>query len=175
MNNNSVNQYGAVLYQVVNCGPETTDTVTMTGPGVTLPLVYLNPANINGTIYSVYQSVTVTGSLTTGANYTLTSITSVGTASATLPLPESPGMTTGSGVTFTWNGNENGCLYAFQVNAGVLSYWTGCAFYAVSPLVDPHVCPSPCENGAEFVNGTYSINGGSGIFQTGNGIEQTGP
>lgn len=173
---NSAFQYAAELTLAVNCTPETTAGVTLTGPSVNLPLTYSGMVtNYWGTVCADYRSVTVSGGLSAGANYTLTSVTSIGTATSTLRLPISPNANS-NGLTITWNGWEDGCLYLLQDwSGGVSMVDVGCGFYAISPLYFLGPCSSPCMNGAEFSNGTAVITGGTGNFQISNGQLRPGP
>ncbi len=179
-NVNSVYQYAATLALAVDCLPETTDGVTLTGPGVDLPLTYSNSSTIagtaGGTLYAVYGSNSVTGNLTVGSPYTLTTVTSIGTATSTILLNSINSLTFSTdGTSISWNGY--GCninLFLWQSGSIFFDY-TGAGYEAASPLILPHTCTSPCSEGADFIASTTNINGGSGIYYISNGVIQTFP
>jgi hypothetical protein len=175
--NNSVNQYAATLALAVNCSPETTDVVTMTGPGVTLPLAYVNNITLGATNYALYQSSTITGSLSAGSTYTLTSVTSIGTATASLPLSQPLSITGSSPLTVSWDGTNCCGLGLFQVYSGVQLYTSGLGFIACSPILisGGSICTSPCEMGAELISYTSTITGGAGNYSVYNGEIVTVP
>ncbi len=173
---NGTYQYGVSLALAVNCAPETTDGVTLTGPGVSLPLSYSGPVTLNGTVYADYQSVTVTGALTSGDLYTLTSVTSIGTATSSVPLPEPITITNTSGVTYaiTWNGGAACGINLFNFNPGGICWVTGAGLeVASSPMIWFNWSNSFCNPGslvgAQFYGANFNINGGSGILNITNG------
>jgi hypothetical protein len=170
--NNSVYQYGATLNLAVNCAPETSAGVTMTGPGVVLPLTYSGLATIGGTVYADYQSVTVTGSLTPSDFYTLTTVTSIGSANASLAMPRAIHFDP-LGQSVSWTGDPLSCgLNYFAISSSGITSWTGPGFFAYSGV---HYTPSPpcshCsyEAGAQFFNNTMLITGGYGTYDMANG------
>ncbi len=174
-----VYQYAASMALAVNCAPETTDGVTLTGPGVTLPLAYDNLVTIGGTVYASYQSVTVTGSLTSGDVYTMTSATSIGTASAAVTLSEPITVSKYSGYDVaTWNGPSCG-LNLFTFNTGGECSWTGNGFESVSPMTITSFGGGSCIPstlvGAQLFSSNTNLVGGSGSFSMANGALVTYP
>ena len=170
-------QYGATLALAVNCAPETTAGVTFTGPGVTLPLAYNSVTVIGGVNYALYESNTVNGGLTTTDFYTLTSVTSIGTASASLALPQTLSFDS-AGVSFFYNSSmAAGCGLNVYTNYAGINYYgiTGPGFNAPSgapyPPTFATTCSSPCIlfKGVQFFNATQSITGGSGLYDLSNG------
>jgi len=162
--NLGVNQYSATLAISVSCLPETTDAVTVIGPGLNLPLTYVNNVAIGSTNYALYESGAVNGSLTTGASYTMTSITSIGTASASLAMCQSPSVATNGEVTYT---EPSYFVNFFEYVLGQMLPTVGTCFYHPSPLL-MNVVTAP-QGGANGYNYTLSITGGSGIFYVSNG------
>jgi hypothetical protein len=175
---NGVYQYAASMALAVNCAPETTDGVTLTGPGVTLPLAYDNLVTIGGTVYAAYQSVTVTDSLTPGDVYTMTSVTSIGTASSTVTLSAPITMTNiSTGVDVVSFNNPSCGLNLFGVNSTGICSGTDPGFAANSPITisSNGICPGNYLVGAQFFSVDSTLVGGTGFFSIANGALVTWP
>ncbi len=159
----------AELLLTVDCGTYTTAGVTLTGPGMNLELPYGNGyISMNGTNYSDY--ITANNILfTTGAAYTLTSVTTSGTASASLVMPPTPSIAT-DGSTVTWPGNPVFSVFAVMDSSSNLTYESSVCWSAKSPASVPAPAfPSPGTYtviGA-CINYTTSITGGHGIYYLG--------
>lgn len=175
-----VYQYGASLDLTVNCAPETTAGVTLTGPGVTLPLAYSNLVTISGTVYAAYQSVTVSGNLTSGDVYTLTSVTSLGTASSSVTLPEPITLTKYPTYDLAmWNGYSCGLNLFFISTSNGNCFVTGPGYEAVSPMTitswSSGCVGFPSLVGVQLYSSNTNIVGGSGVFTISNGSLVTYP
>src|SRR5690349_8344798 len=98
------NYYGTVyniadVYLLVNGSPETTAAVSVIGPGSTSPLPYYGIQSLNGVNYALYQSTTIP--YQAGASWTLKTVTSIGTAYATMNTPGG-GTTASDGSQVSW-------------------------------------------------------------------------
>lgn len=67
--------------------PEATAAVTISGPGVpgSMPLTYAGPVTVSGSVYANYKTYAL--SYQPGTDYTLSTVTSAGTISATTSAP----------------------------------------------------------------------------------------
>lgn len=157
----------ASLYMTVNGAVETTDGVTFTGTGISpIALKYQGPYTITGTAYAWYY-YQGTSPMTGGGTYTLTSVTSIGTAWATLPLPNDPTISP-DGLTATWSGPSMFNVVAVVPSAGGLTYESSLCWSASSPFSIPNSAyPSPGNYGpiVERLNYTTSITGGTGYMR----------
>ncbi len=82
-----VNGIFAQVLLTVNGTAETTDTVNVSGPaGLSATIPYTDNVVVNGNTYAQYQAL-LSNTYQTGGSYSLTTVTSIGTASATLTAP----------------------------------------------------------------------------------------
>jgi len=79
-------QFLAFVELAVNGNPESTCGVTLTCPGGPVPLPYRGTITNNGNVYSDYRD-NLSFSYVVGGSYSLSTVTSIGTASATLLGP----------------------------------------------------------------------------------------
>ncbi len=141
--------FGAGITLSVNGLPESTAIVTMTGPGfsssppygvvatVSVPLTYVGPVTVSGNPYAFYSysqfysgaiSILTTPVTTlayqAGQTYSLTTVTSAGTASVTEVAPGGfGGGTSSAGSTVTW-GVEGNADQVFVAGGGVTTFTT---------------------------------------------------
>lgn len=167
MNNNGVQSGSyAELLLAINCTPYSTAGVTLTGPGLTLPLPYGNGTIVlGGTTYADYNS-TQSVSFITGDTYTLTSVTTSGTAFSSLVMPPQTNIAS-NGLNVTWSGNSLFNFIAVINNLTNYTYETSTCWSATSPASIPSSAYPSSGNytvGAETCNYTTSITGGSGIY-----------
>jgi hypothetical protein len=159
----------------VNGNPETSDTVTIAGPGgfgATLP--YTSNVVENGNTYAQYQGL-FSNNFQTGGAYSLSTVTSLGTASATLIGPGNISTAlNGSSTSWTQPGALNRVLLqegpSFQAGGllPVTLYQTASCMSDASPVNIPssdysnpgiYTLTTNCQN---LTNG---ITGGTGFFE----------
>jgi hypothetical protein len=150
----------------VNGVAEATAGVTLTGTGISaVPLTYVGPYSISGQTYAEYDSLYFPSLLTSGGTYTLTSITSIGTATASLTMPSLANIASdGSGTTWTGPSMSN-WVFVFNTSGTTYSSTTCPAIY--SPFSIPssaYPAPGNYAVGQERINFTSSITGGTGLF-----------
>jgi hypothetical protein len=158
---------GASVQLSVNGYQETTAGVTLTGSDSTsAPMTYSGPITMGSSTYSNYLTNAFT--YTAGVTYTLTTATSIGTASASLPAP----------------GN-----FTFAPDGSYVSWTTDATYEPIylrppggNPYWQPLTCnhqPSPAsipvtayafgpgnyELDANFSNATTVINNGTGLYE----------
>ena len=121
VSNGITRRVAAETLLTVDCGTYTAAGVTLTGPGMNLELPYGNGyISMNGTNYSDY--ITANNILfTTGAAYQLTSVTTSGTASASLVKSPTPSIAT-DGSTVTLTGNPVLSVFAVMDRPSNLTY-----------------------------------------------------
>lgn len=166
--NGSYSYYGD-LYLAVNGAVVTNAGVTLTGTGIApAPLVYKGTTNIGGMNYAEYTSNSFSATLPPGGTYTLTSVTSIGTATASLTLPSYPTQAIdGSGA--TWSGPSQ-FNYVAVSNGSSLTYNSGTCYSVNSPFSVPssaYPAPGGYYFGVERFNYTSTITGGSGVYYVG--------
>lgn len=159
----------------VNGLPESTTGVSLTGPAYTtsfpatyvgiisVPLVYVGPVTVSGNAYAFYHLIIPDGpmmfppvtqiSYIPGQSYTLTTVTSAGTASITETAPGGfGGGTSSAGTSVTWSYEGNADQVA--VYSGGVTYFTTTGD-AVSPVLVP---PLPYTNpGTAFVESCQKV------------------
>ncbi|HVZ79176.1 MAG TPA: hypothetical protein VHE12_00085, partial [bacterium] len=137
----------AGIWQTVNNTAETTDAVTLSYSGGSIPLPYNSTVNIGGVDYAKYSNL-VNFPYTPGQAYTITSITSQGTA---VGYGTAPGgfsyAADGTGVTWTNNGNVSSSIQV--LDPGSTSVFTNNGS-GISPVAIP---------GSTYTGyGVYTIN-----------------
>lgn len=124
----------AGIWQTVNGAAETTDAVTLSYSGGSIPLPYNSIVNISGTNYAKYSNL-VNFPYTPGQAYTITSVTSQGTATGSGVAPG--GFTfapDGSGVTWAVNGNSYSSVQVLDPSSTQVFTNTGTG---ISPVAIP--------------------------------------
>jgi hypothetical protein len=172
------NDYGSsvpfstgTLALLVNGNPEATDGVTLTAPGYSSPLPYAGTTIINGTTYALYEISNDTLSVTfsAGNSVTLESVTSIGTASATVVLPGGASIASdGSQASWT-NPGETSAIVVSALGVGNTYQISNCSGVANPALIPSSAYPMTNNYGisANTANLTTSITGGTGIFIAG--------
>jgi hypothetical protein len=166
----------AELLLAVNCAPYSTAGVTVTGAGgVTIPLVYTNQSiALSGTTYSDYG----TGGMVMwgyGQAYTLTSVTALGTAYATLVLPPPPNISV-NGSTVNWAGPAQFTIIDVDNSVGNRVYTSSACWSATSPFSMPATAysgPGTYTVNGNCINFTATITGGSGVLYAASSYSQS--
>lgn len=160
----------AQMNLTVNGMAVSTAGITITGTGLSAsPLTYVGPATINGGIYAFYRFDNPT-TLTDGGTYTLTTVTSIGTASASLTLPSLPNIAAdGSGA--TWSGSAVfNSAWVTDPLTGNFTYLSNSCWSLSSPFTYPssaYPASGAYNTFVERDNYTSSITGGTGIYDVG--------
>jgi hypothetical protein len=157
------------IFMILNGMPESTCGVTVTGPNGSAPVTYIDTFAIvmEPQIYANYGTNITAFSYQVGATYTLTTTTSIGTATASMVAPGNFIVASnGSQVTWITPGNYNGVFVANPLGNFVFDQ---------QPCVDinsPVNIPSSVYSslignysiGAGCQNITSAISGGSGFY-----------
>ncbi|HUO57147.1 MAG TPA: hypothetical protein VMV05_03125 [bacterium] len=161
--------YNGLTCQVVltvNGAAESTCGVTVSGPGVTMPVANSGTIGLYGVTYAIY-SADLPVTYQPGGSYSLLTATSAGTAAATLTGPG--GITLASdGSQASWAHEGNGDHVLVQSPLYNTTFRTPIGYDMLSPVAIP---PSAYQDGpgtytllATIMNRSYSITGGSGFF-----------
>jgi hypothetical protein len=121
-NNNGIATTTGSLYLLVNGVPNSSVTVVLTGPGTANPVTfsYAGPVSYEGFYCSNYVTSN-TFTYTPGQTYTLTSYTSIGTASGTLTAPGNITLAVdGSQASWTVAGTSNQSLVSVTSGTNVI-------------------------------------------------------
>lgn len=104
--NHTTNQASSLFMLSVNGAVETTCAVTLTTPSGNVPFAYSGPSSYPN--YAIYSPTTPI-LYQPGGTYTMTTITSIGTATASLTAPGGGVSISPDGLTTSWNveGNED--------------------------------------------------------------------
>ncbi len=164
----------AEVYLLVNGVPVSTAGVTVSGTGLSpTALAYGGPSTVSGTVYAwyYYQNNNL---LAAGGTYTLSSATAIGTASASLSMPDYPTLASdGSGATWTGPAMYD---YGTVLNSSYsTTYNTGFCPVPSSPLSVPaSAYPSSGQYifGVERINETTAITGGTGLYGVYNLVQE---
>ena len=165
-NFNGAQSYSVELWLSVNCASYTSAMVTFSGPGGSLPVTYDPYGSSGSTTSSLYDTNSGSISITPGAVYTLTSVTTSGTATASLVAPPLP-LIPLDGSTASWSGSSMFNFVDALDSSNSMTYESSPCWSASSPVSIPSSAyPS---SGAYYVvaqcmNWTTSIAGGSGFF-----------
>ncbi len=111
--------------------------------------------------------------LTAGGSYTLTSVTSVGTASASLSMPNYAVLAS-DGSSASWTGPAMFSVGVVVNNGGSTTYNSGFCWSAQSPLSVPssaYPVSGTYVFGVERINYTTAITGGTGMFDVYNIVQ----
>ncbi len=159
-------EYDFELYQTVNGTPDSTSGVTVTGTGISpTALVYGGAYTITGVVYANYYAQGNT-EITSGGTYTMTSVTSIGTASATAAMAGYATLAS-DGSAVTWAGSATTNFLDILSSNYSTSYSSFKCWIPPSPILIPSTAyPSHGSYlvAAERNNYTTSISGGAGIF-----------
>lgn len=129
----------------VNGAPETTDTVTLTTPSGSMPATFVQNAGNNS-----QYSGSISSAYVPGGTYTLTAVTSIGTAVSTLTAPGTMSIAAnGSLATWSPEGNQD---YLWIYGPGGISYES----YATTEDIDS---PFSVPASAYPASGTYYVYG----------------
>jgi hypothetical protein len=159
---NGTPQFAATLWIAVNGVPESTDSVSLLGPGANLPLAYQVPATQYGNIYADY-SLNASSGLTPGSVYTLDANTSLGMASASVTLPTAPSIAV-DGSSVTWPGPSLSDGVTVEVPALQTFATPSCGISTITIPGSAYPAHGSFLVAAESRNFTTSITGGTGVL-----------
>lgn len=157
-----------MLYLAVNGAPESTDAVTMSGPGYAGPVSYNGPATVSGDVFAFYTSPAAGITLVAGAPYTLTTVTSIGTATSVVTAPADPFLSA-DGYTATWAGPSMFNQTEIYNTIPNEVWSTPNCVNQFSPLSIPVTAYTGSASGTYYtyvnsVNYTTTVTGGKGLF-----------
>jgi hypothetical protein len=160
--------YNVSIPLVVNGIAITNAAVTFSGPGLTVPIPYFGTMVFSGTTYADYSYGNGGFNLTPGAIYTLTAVTSAGTASASLAVPNTPTVST-DGSVVSWSGSNSFNEVGVEDNATSNTTFLTSQCISVNSPVDVPASAYPTTGttytvGVLNYNFTQSITGGTGSF-----------
>jgi hypothetical protein len=160
--------YSVSIPLVLNGVAVTNAAVTFSGPGLTVPVPYYGTMVFSGNTYADYSYGDPAFTLTPGALYTLTTVTTSGTASAVLAVPDTPAVSS-DGSTASWSGSNSFNEVAVEdtTNANI-TYITSQCISVNSPVNIPASAypTTGTTYGVFFLNYnvTQSITGGTGSY-----------
>jgi hypothetical protein len=162
-NNNNGSLSGTIeLFLAVNCAPTASSQVTLTAPGLTVPLINY------GSVGS-YSDFWFGGlpNMTPGTIYTLTSVTPIGTATAAVTAAPIPAIST-DGLTVSWTSSSMFTIAYVQNLSSQTTYSPNLCWSISSPWAIPAATAYPASGAytvsASTLNYTTNIQGGKGMF-----------
>lgn len=160
--------YSVSIPLVVNGAAITNAAVTFSGPGLTVAIPYYGTMIFSGTTYADYSYANSGFNLTPGALYTLTTVTSAGTASASLAVPTTPAVSP-DGSTVSWSGSNSFNEVGVEDNANSTTTFLTSQCISVNSPVDIPASAYPTTGTAYTVailnyNFIQSITGGTGSY-----------
>jgi hypothetical protein len=153
---------------LVNGAPVSTAAVTISGPGLSMSVPYFGTDHQNGNTYAQYKIYNSGVSLSVGDTYTITAITTAGTASAASILPPMPTVElNGSGGSWAGPSQFNFGLVNAVVRVTETFYQNSCA--SAGSISIPGSAYPDSENYVieyDSENYTTTISGGLGYWCT---------